>query len=55
MLIAAYYILKNRVPYQDLAPDYSPRRNQEAIQRRCVRQLNQMGYEVQLTPKEKAA
>lgn len=51
MLIAAYYVLQNHVPYKDLGPDFFTRRNQEAIQRRCVRQLRDLGYEVQLTPK----
>jgi transposase len=51
MLIAAYYILKNKVPYKDLGVDFFVRRNQEAIERRCVRQLQQLGYEVQLNPK----
>lgn len=50
MLIAVYYILKQKVPYCDLGPDFFIRRNQEAIQRRCVRQLQQLGYEVQLNP-----
>jgi transposase len=48
MLIAAYWILKEGVPYKDLGPDYFLRRNQEAIQRRCVRQLQQLGFHVTL-------
>jgi len=48
MLIAAYWILKEGVPYKDLGPDYFLRRNQEAIQRRCVRQLQQLGFRVTL-------
>ena len=51
MLIAAYYILQKRVPYQDLGVDFFIRRNQQAIQRRCLRQLSELGYEVQLNPK----
>jgi len=51
MLIAAYYVLRNRVPYQDLGVDFFIRRNQQAIQRRCLRQLSELGYEVQLNPK----
>jgi len=49
MLIAVYYVLKKQVPYQDLGADYFARRNQNAIERRCLRQLNQLGYEVQLS------
>jgi len=55
MLIAVYYILQKQVPYHDLGPDFCIRRNQEAIQRRCVRQLHQLGFQVELTPREKAA
>jgi transposase len=50
MLIAAYWILKERIPYHDLGPDYFLRRNQQAIQRRCVRQLQQLGFQVTLEP-----
>jgi hypothetical protein len=39
------------VPYQDLGADFFARRNQQAIERRCVRQLRELGYEVQLNPK----
>jgi transposase len=55
MLIAAYYILQKQVPYHDLGADFFIRRNQEAIQRRCVRQLHQLGFQVELKPKEVAA
>jgi len=42
------YLLKECVPYKDLGPDYFLRRSQEAIQRRCVRQLQQLGFRVTL-------
>lgn len=48
MLIAAYHMLKDDVPYHDLGPDFFIRRNQEAIQRRCLRQLHELGFEVEL-------
>lgn len=48
MLIAAYHMLKNNVPYQDLGPDFFTKRNREAIQRRCLRQLHELGFEVEL-------
>ncbi len=53
MIEAAYYILKNRVGYRDLGPDFFLRRNQDAIRRRCLRQLQQLGLEVEV--REKAA
>jgi transposase len=50
MLIAAYHMLKNDVPYRDLGADFFMKRNQEAIQRRCLRQLRELGFEVEIRP-----
>lgn len=55
MLIAVYYILQKHVPYRDLGADFFIRRNQEAIQRRCLRQLHQLGFHVELKQMEVAA
>ena len=55
MLIVVYYILKKRSPYHDLGPDFFVCRNQEAIQRRCIRQLKELGFDVSLQPSGKAA
>jgi len=49
LLQAAYYILRDRVSYRDLGRDFYVKRNQDAIRRRCIRQLQQLGYQVQLT------
>jgi transposase len=51
MLIAACYILKDQVLCKDLGADFFNRRNREATQCRCVRQLLQLGFEVQLSGK----
>jgi transposase len=48
MLVCVYHVLKKATPYRDLGPDYFLRRNQEATKRRCLRQLEQMGYGVTL-------
>jgi transposase len=48
MLVCVYHVLKKATPYKDLGPDYFLRRNQEATKRRCLRQLEQMGYAVAL-------
>jgi transposase len=50
MLRAAYHMLKNKVPYQDLGGDYFIRRNKTAHTRRLLRSLKNLGYAVQLTP-----
>lgn len=52
MIEVAHVLLSRKVDYRDLGPDYFLRRNQEAIQRRCVRQLQRLGYHVTLTPQE---
>jgi transposase len=48
ILTAAYYIMRDEIPYQDLGPDYFDRieRNQRAV--RLVRKLHSLGYEVEL-------
>lgn len=50
ILRAAYHMLKNKVPYNDLGPDHFIRRNKTAHTRRLLRSLNNLGYAVQLTP-----
>jgi len=52
MIEVAHVLLSRKVDYRDLGPDYFLRRNQEAIERRCVRQLQRLGYHVTLTPQE---
>jgi transposase len=49
ILIAAYHILKDDVPYHDLGGDYFARRaNPERITRRLVAQLERLGHTVTL-------
>lgn len=48
MIRIIHHVLEADRPYQDLGPDYFLKRNQEAIQRRCVRQPQQLGYTVDL-------
>lgn len=50
ILRAAYHMLKNRMPYYDLGGDFFIRRNKTAHTRRLLRRLNNLGYNVQLTP-----
>jgi transposase len=50
ILRAAYHMLKNKVPYHDLGRDYFIRRNKTAYTRRLLRNLKNLGYEVELTP-----
>jgi transposase len=47
-LIAAHHILREGAPYHDLGADFFVKRNQAAIERRCVNQLKKLGWEVDL-------
>ena len=49
MIEVAHVLLSRKVNYHDLGPDYFLRLNQKAIERRCVRQLQRLGYQVSLT------
>src|SRR2546429_327752 len=51
ILVAAYYILRDEVPYQELGGDYFVRReDQERLTQRLVRQLERLGQSVTLKP-----
>jgi hypothetical protein len=51
ILVAAYYILRDETPYQELGDDYFIRReDQERLTRRLVRQLERLGQRVTLEP-----
>lgn len=46
ILTAAYYILRDHAPYQDLGPDYFDRRDRSAVVRRLRRRIEALGYRV---------
>ena len=50
LLVTGYYLITRRQPYQDLGSIYFDERNREAVKRRAVRRLEQLGFQVQLTP-----
>src|SRR5918995_1376405 len=51
ILVAAYYILRDDKPYQELGGDYFIRReDQERLTRRLVRQLERLGQRVTVEP-----
>jgi transposase len=51
ILIAYYHIVRDRVPYHDLGPDWNDRkRSTDQQTRRLVRQLEKLGMNVTLTP-----
>lgn len=60
ILVIAYHLLRKGTKYEDLGHDYFQKREKDAIQSRCVKQLEKLGFKVDLTqindpPKEDAA
>jgi transposase len=54
VLVIAYHLLKTGRPYSDLGADYFDRLDAERIERHHVKRLQQLGYEVTLTPNQAA-
>jgi transposase len=52
LLVSIYHMLRDNKPYQDLGPDYLDKLDAERIERRAVQRLEQLGYDVVLTPKQ---
>jgi transposase len=52
LLVIVYHVLAKGEPYQDLGPDYFRRQDKEQQARRFVRQLETLGYRVELAPQE---
>ena len=50
LLVIVYHIIRHRVTYHDLGPDYFLQLEPERQRRYLVKRLQQLGYEVQLTP-----
>jgi len=55
ILVIIYHVLKHRVPYRELGPDYFDKLNSTQIQRHHVRRLEGLGFKVTLEPLEAAA
>lgn len=50
LLVTGYHLVTRQVDYQDLGREYFDQRNPEAIKRRAVKRLEQLGFQVQLIP-----
>ncbi len=51
ILVAYYHIVRDKIPYQDLGPDWNDRRRSTEQQtRRLVRQLERLGLNVSIEP-----
>jgi transposase len=55
ILISIYYMLTRNAEYHDLGLHYLDKREEETRRRRAIRQLETLGYHVQLTPRPEAA
>lgn len=55
LLIIVYHMLKYDVEYQDLGVDYFNQREPERLRRYLVKRLEQLGYQVSLTPHQTEA
>lgn len=50
ILIIGYHLLTHGQEYSDLGANYFDERDRSAVQRRCVKRLEKLGYSVQLQP-----
>jgi transposase len=50
ILVSAYYILTQRVPYRELGPLYFDNLDRQRVQQRLVQRLERLGYSVNLQP-----
>ena len=50
ILVAAWHVLSNGVPYEDLGADWFQKRRPEAHVRRLARQIEALGYRVAIEP-----
>ena len=48
ILIMAYHILKDKVPYKELGNDYLMQRRKEQIAKNHLRMLRKLGYSVEV-------
>jgi transposase-like protein len=50
LLVIVYHVLRRREPYRELGMEYYDQRDHQAVERRLVRRLQKLGYQVALTP-----
>jgi transposase len=55
ILNIAYHLLRERTTYRELGPTYFEQRRVEQLKRRCLDQLQNLGFEAKLVPLPKAA
>jgi transposase len=55
ILVMVYHIMRRGEPYQELGGNYFDERDHQAVERRLVRRLEKLGYQVTLQPTPPAA
>jgi transposase len=50
ILVIVYHVLASRVPYHELGGNYCDEHERQAVERRLVRRLEHLGYQVTLQP-----
>jgi len=50
LLVTGYYMITRQEDYKDLGVNYFDKRNKEAVKRRAVKRLEQLGFQVELKP-----
>jgi transposase len=50
LLVTGYYMITRQVDYKDLGANYFDERDREAVKRRAVKRLEQLGFQVELKP-----
>ncbi len=55
ILVIVYHILSRRVSYQELGGNYFDERERHMVEKRAVRRLERLGYQVQLVPVQQIA
>ena len=51
VLVIIYHVLRTKQPYTDLGADYFEKLDTTRLQQHHIRRLEQLGYQVTLTPK----
>jgi len=55
LLVIVYHVLAEEKDYKELGGNYFDEWDRQAVQKRLVRRLEKLGYEVTLTPAEPVA
>ena len=55
ILVIIYHLLQDQVSYRELGGNYFDERDQQAVQKRLVRRLERLGYQVELQPVSQAS